>query len=212
MNTATACRSLSLGVAILAAGASSRMGRPKLLLRWGENSILGRLLAQWTNLGAEQTLVVCAADNRALADELDRLGFPSGDRVFNPFPERGMFSSIQCAAQWAGWNPHLTHWAIVLGDQPHLRPTTLQALLDFAAAHPQKICQPRRQGRARHPVVLPAKSFRELADSPDETLRQFLQRRTPDLALCELDDPGLDFDLDTPADYERALRLFFNPA
>jgi CTP:molybdopterin cytidylyltransferase MocA len=82
--------------------------------------------------------------------------------------------------------------------------------LDFAAAHLQSICQPSRQGWAWHPVVLPAKAFRELADSPDEDLRQFLQRRIQDSALCEREDPGLDFDLDTPADYERALRLFID--
>jgi CTP:molybdopterin cytidylyltransferase MocA len=28
-------------------------------------------------------------------------------------------------------------------------------------------------------------------------------------ALAELDDPGLDLDMDTPEDFERARRMFF---
>jgi len=39
--------SLRIGVVILAAGASSRMGQPKLLLPWNDTSVLGDLLNQW---------------------------------------------------------------------------------------------------------------------------------------------------------------------
>ena len=39
--------SMKLGVIILAAGASERMGRPKLLLPWGKSTVLAHLLAQW---------------------------------------------------------------------------------------------------------------------------------------------------------------------
>ncbi len=47
-----------LGVVILGAGASSRMGRPKLLLPWGATTIVGHLLEQWQTLGAAQIAVV----------------------------------------------------------------------------------------------------------------------------------------------------------
>jgi molybdenum cofactor cytidylyltransferase len=144
-----------LGVAVLAAGAAARMGRPKLLLPWGTTSVLGHLVEQWRTLQAEQVTVVCAQDEPAIQAELDRLRFPRPDRLFNAHPERGMFSSIQCAAQWSGWKPALTHWTIVLGDQPHIRERTLRQLLAFAAAHPDKICQPARSGHRRHPLVLP---------------------------------------------------------
>ena len=131
---------LELGVVLLAAGASTRMGRPKMLLPWGDTSVLGHLVTQWRDLGAGQIAVVCAAADQALLTELERLNFPPDQRIANPTPELGMFSSIQCAARWPHWKPALTHWAIVLGDQPHLRCETLHALLDFAAAHSEKIC------------------------------------------------------------------------
>jgi molybdenum cofactor cytidylyltransferase len=200
---------VSLGVVILAAGASSRMGKPKLLLPWGETSILGHLIRQWQTERAKQTAVVCAAGTGALAAELDRLGFPMANRIYNPSPERGMFSSIQCAANWPGWDSRLTHWAIVLGDQPHLQQETLGALLDFAAQHPASVCQPGRGGRARHPILVPRHVFERLKDSGAETLKQFLQGLTVERALSELEDPGLDFDIDQPADYERAVQLYF---
>lgn len=199
---------LGLGVILLAAGASSRMGQPKLLLPWGPTSILGHLIEQWKNLAAEQIAVVCAARDQAVNAELDRLAFPEEDRISNPAPERGMFSSIQCAASWAGWRKGLTHWLIVLGDQPHLKPETLRALIEFAAHCPAKVCQPSRAGRPRHPVVLPEPVFTQLPQAPMDDLKTFLQRTSAGTALRELDDPGLDFDIDQPGDYEKAVQLY----
>src|SRR5690242_4744910 len=123
-------RDCKFGVIILAAGASRRMGRPKLLLPWGQNSVLSHLLQTWAQLAASQMAVVCAAEAKPLATELDQLSFPAANRIVNPAPENGMFSSIQCAANWRGWNPELTHWIVTLGDQPHLKPATLQTLLE----------------------------------------------------------------------------------
>src|SRR5437762_527399 len=76
--------------------------------------------------------------------------------------------------------------------------------------HPEKICQPGWRGRPRHPVVLPKAIFEQLKDSREETLKQFLQNNASAVALREMDDPGLDFDMDTPADYEKALQLSMN--
>jgi len=201
---------IACGVIILAAGASSRMGKPKLLLPWGDTSVLGYLIGQWEALAAKQIAVVHGTDDKAIGSELDRLGFPAVNRILNAKPERGMFSSVQCAASWGDWNPALTHWVIVLGDQPHLRLETLRTLLGLAAAHPEKICQPGWRGRPRHPVVLPKAIFEQLKDSREETLKQFLQNNASAVALREMDDPGLDFDMDTPADYEKALQLSMN--
>jgi molybdenum cofactor cytidylyltransferase len=194
-----------LGVIILGAGRSVRMGRPKLLLPWGETSVLGHLINQWCSLGARQISVVHAADDTAIPAELDRVAFAPKDRIANPNADRGMFSSILCAAQWTGWKPALTHWAIVLGDQPHVRVGTLRQLIDFSAQQPERICQPMQNAKPRHPVVLPKSAFLELADSQSANLKEFLLGR--DIAGCECDDPGLDLDIDQPEDYQRALTL-----
>ncbi|SPE60815.1 conserved hypothetical protein [Verrucomicrobia bacterium] len=183
------------------------MGQPKLLLPWGETTVLGHLLSQWQRLGAQQIAVVCAADDTGLLPELDRLGFPAVGRIFNPAAERGMFSSIQCAARWPEWDASLTHWAIVLGDQPHLRPNTLEAVLKLCAVQPSSVCQPSRAGRGRHPVVLPKAVFQRLAAAVASTFKEFLESLPTPVARAEQDDPGLDLDIDRFEDYEQALRL-----
>lgn len=197
------------GAVILAAGSSRRMGRPKLLLPWGRTSVLGHLLRQWRDLGAVQVAVVCAAGARGILDELDRLAFSEAGRIFNPAPEQGMFSSVRCAANWSGWQRELSHWVIALGDQPHLRHETLRKLLEFGRANPECICQPLRGAHRKHPLWLPGSQFAALKASAASDLKQFLSERTAGLAGFEADDAGLDFDMDTPEDYERARRLSF---
>ncbi len=118
-----------------------------------------------------------------------------------------MFSSVQCAARWDGWSPSGSHWAMALGDQPLVQLETLRGLLDFAAAHADKVTQPSRNGRGRHPVILPGAIVARLQHSAAENLKQFLVTSGVPVARCEMDDPGLDLDLDEPADYERALAM-----
>ncbi len=183
------------------------MGRPKMLLPWGQTTVLGHLITVWKRVPAKQIGVVCAREDASIGAELDRLEFSTDARIINPNPERGMFSSIQCAAQWPGWRATLTHWAIVLGDQPHLQSASLNALARFAAQHPNQICQPSRHGHPRHPVLLPKTIFNRLAGSSAGTLKEFLQPLAGDVKLLELDDDGLDLDIDRPDDYQKALKL-----
>jgi molybdenum cofactor cytidylyltransferase len=189
------------GVVILGAGASARMGRPKLLLPWGDTTVIGQIIRHWRGLDANQIAIVVRPNDTELSAELDRLGFPAQDRIENPQPERGMFSSILCAANWHGWRKDISIWAIVLGDQPHLRLETLRVLLNQAAQTPDAICQPQAGDRARHPVILPRKIFDELQNTGAETLKDFLKLFTDSGIQVVINDPGLTLDLDTPEDY-----------
>jgi molybdenum cofactor cytidylyltransferase len=203
MSAATARKLQPFGVIIPGAGASARMGRPKLLLPWRDTTVIGQLLRQWRELGAAQIAVVHRPDDAPLAAELDRLDFPVDDRIENPQPERGMFSSIVCAANWPGWKREIASWAIALGDQPHLRLETLRQLLAFHAARAGAICQPEFGGRARHPVILPRAAFAELKNSRSATLKDFLELAPLPRAQCAVADGGLSLDMDTPEDYQR---------
>jgi molybdenum cofactor cytidylyltransferase len=209
---------ISLAAVLLAAGRSKRMGRPKMLLPWRQTSVIGHLLRQWRELKAARIVVVCAEGDQALASELDRLNFPIQDRIYNPTPDQGMFSSIRCAAKWTGWETasvgkgnipplQLTHWAIVLGDQPHLRHETLQALLEFTTAHPESICFPRSGGHRRHPVFLPRRFWLQLAESSARDLKKFLDSHAEQTAICDLPDAGLELDIDYREDYKRAREI-----
>jgi molybdenum cofactor cytidylyltransferase len=191
------------GVIILGAGASSRMGRPKLLLPWRDTTVIGAILRQWRELGAGQITIVHRPNDATLAAELDRLDVPAGNRIENPTPERGMFSSIVCAANWPGWKPEIASWAIALGDQPHLRAETLRTVLDYAARNADAICQPEFDGHTRHPVILPQEAFSELKQTQAATLKEFLKLTALPRVQCSMDDAGLSLDMDTPEDYKR---------
>jgi molybdenum cofactor cytidylyltransferase len=193
----------AFGVIILGAGASSRMGSPKLLLPWRDTTVIGAILRQWRELGARQIAVVHRPNDAALAAELDRLDFPAQSRIENLQPERGMFSSIVCAANWPGWKPEITSWAIVLGDQPHLNSSTLRQLLAFHPMHANAICQPEFDGHTRHPVILPRAAFAELKYTQAATLKEFLKLTPLPRVQCSMTDAGLSLDMDTPEDYKR---------
>lgn len=193
---------------ILAAGRSRRMGLPKLLLPWDDTSVLGQSIKQWRNLGAAHVAVVCDPGADELQNELKRLNISSADRIFNPQPDRGMFSSILCAAQWAGWQPALTHFVITLGDQPHLRQETFSGLIACAERNPTKICQPLRLGKRRHPVILPKRDFLKLKNSEAATLKEFLAKPEVELGGFESADAGLELDMDTPEDYQRLREIY----
>ena len=227
----------AFAVVILAAGASSRMGRPKLLLPWRGTTVVGHLISQWRELGAAQIAIVVqpgipsavgageggrldppksddggrpdAGDwgktvDPALAAELDRLGFPQTDRIVNPQPERGMFSSIVCAANWPAWRTGISTWAIALGDQPHLRTETLRRLLNFAALHADAVCQPVSGGHVAHPAIVPRPVFDLLKTARANSLKDFLKLNAGRSVQVEINDPGLLLDLDTPEDYIKA--------
>ena len=194
---------LSIGAVILAAGSSTRMGTPKLLLPWGNSSVLGHILARWQALPVKQVGVVVAKTASDVCGELDRLGFLNENRIANPSPERGMFGSVQCAAAWPGWAGSLRQWAIILGDQPQLEEIMLRQLLAFATQNPEQVCQPRHRSQWRHPVVLPKAVFGQLGSSSAGTLREFLAGF--ERVGFECADRGLDYDIDTPEDYRQAL-------
>lgn len=175
------------------------MGRPKLLLPWGDTTVIEHALRQWENLHASQIAAIVAAGNPSLPKNIPQ--------ITNPVPDRGMFSSVRCAADWPHWNPALTHFVISLGDQPHLREATLGQLVHAARQQPDRIWQPSHAGRRRHPVVLPRSSFHALRETAAPDLKTFLESFEELRQSVDIDDPGLDIDLDTPEDYERAKRL-----
>jgi len=181
------------------------MGRPKLLLPWGSTTVLGQILQQWHEMSARQIGVVCAPGEASKVAELERSAIAGTHLITNQNAASGMFSSIRSAACWQGWRTDLTHWAIVLGDQPHLKLTTLRQLVDLATQHDDAVCQPQYQGRFAHPVVLPKHIFFQLAETRHETLKEFLQEQR--VVGCPCDDAGLALDIDSPPDYLQALKL-----
>ncbi len=198
--------SMSILVAILAAGESRRMGRAKLCLPWGQTTILGHLLDQWREAGAEKILIVHGPGETPVTRELDRLGIPPKQRATTIAPERGMMGSVVTAATHALSDTSLTHLVIALGDQPHLQTQTLRELLHACNDGPDQIVRVLFQNKPGHPLALPALLLRDLSTTPCATLRDFLRLKEIPVHDLTTPDSGVLLDVDTPDDYARAHR------
>ncbi|WP_340063169.1 nucleotidyltransferase family protein [Ascidiimonas aurantiaca] len=102
---------------ILAAGKSSRMGRPKQLLPWGNRTLLGHVIQQSITTGFQKTIVVLGAYEKHIRSTL--ANYPV-QYLFNKKWEEGMGSSIALGASYLLSKDHLNYQGVLisLGDQP----------------------------------------------------------------------------------------------
>lgn len=184
-------------VVVLAAGASTRLGQPKQLLRRDGEVLLHRVVRLAAGTAPAALLVVLPDTHASLADALHDLACTV---VFNQDPQRGMASSLATAA------PHVQGYAQVLilaCDQPALDARHLHTLLG-GARHARSGCAATRLGPLRSvPAVVPGHWFDGVADGGDSGFRARL-RALDDGSLALLDAPELGLDIDTPDDLRRA--------
>ncbi len=178
---------------VLAAGAGSRLGGPKALLRFGKESALERIARLSVSSGATPA-VVTGAYRDAVAREATRLGLREAN---NPDWELGRTSSIRRGWEEVGEVDVLV-WPV---DVPLVRAETVRAVLQMRSA---KAVVPVHASIRGHPVYLGA-ALRPavLALGPDEPLHVVTRREA---VTVPVDDPGVLVDIDTPAQYEAAVR------
>jgi molybdenum cofactor cytidylyltransferase len=185
---------------VLAAGASSRMGRPKALLPAGQGRTFVQAIADCAAQGGAAGMVVVTGPPHG---ELVRRALPLGvAAVVNPRPERGMLSSVQSGvAQLPARVSGVLVWPV---DTPYVSPASVHALLQ---ASPGKLVIPTFRGKGGHPIRIPRARFGELcALDPDVGLRALVSARPDEVVRLELGDEGLITDVDTPEDLERLPR------
>lgn len=184
-----------LAAAVLAAGASTRMGAlgPKALLRTREgDTFLERAVTRAEAVQADPVLVVTGAHP---------LPVPSGARaVHNADWARGQLSSLQTALR-ALAPQHLDALLVVLVDHPLVTAATFERLVETFATTAAPLVRPLHAGRRGHPIVIASALFTELlAADPDAGARPVFQRHAAWAVDVAVDDAGILADLDTPAD------------
>jgi len=190
-----------IGAVVLAAGESKRMGAPKLLLPYRGATIIEAVLDAVTATGADATLVVLGANRTAIRERIRR--FPVSVAVNTRFRE-GMLSSIQTGISAL---PRRCRAAlVVLGDQPALPPSALDALIDAWNEGRKGIVVPVFGGRRGHPLLLDLKYRREIDGlTPDTGLRGLLAAHPEDILEVDVPDGAVLADIDTPDDYRKAV-------
>ena len=191
----------SLPGIILAAGRSRRMGENKLLLHWQGKPILQHVVDAAARSSLTPLLLVVDPKNQLPMDQIA----PGPCRLIH---SRGTVYSDSLRAGLRALDPGYAGAMFLLGDQPLVRTETLERLITAFRAEPGRWVAPSWQGRRGNPVIAPASWFaRILALKGDTGPRQYLGDPKAHLKLVAVEDEGVIFDIDSPADYERLQKI-----
>ena len=190
---------------ILAAGRSTRMGRPKPLLTVPAHAsepamtFVAQLTATLLAGGVADVLVVGRPDDQPLRDEVERLRRVRF--IENAKAETGQLSSV-IAGLNAADHPGTRAILVTPVDLPLLRSDTVAALLRAFAASSLPIARATYEGRHGHPVIFARAVFEALRRADPDTGAKAVVRAHAVLDV-EVTDPGVLQDIDTPEDYTR---------
>ena len=197
-----------LAAIILAAGESSRMGRPKALLPDpGGRPFVVRLAGTFATAGVPRIIVVAGSHTSAVSETLDAAALGITPVVVtNRNPARGQVSSLWVGldeAERAGADAVL----VTLVDIPLVKVETVERVISAWRERRAPIVRPAFGGRHGHPVLFDRAVFEELRSAPlDEGARAVVHAHANDIMTVDIDDEGCVTDVDTPEDYEKLIR------
>jgi molybdenum cofactor cytidylyltransferase len=191
-----------VGAVVLAAGASRRMGQPKMGLPFRGSTVLGTVLTVLDSAGIQQKVVVIGGAKEKVEMILSGLPF-AVTRAYNPdFESTEMLHSLQIGMRFL--SGELDAFFITLGDQPQIDESIVRALMDEYQRSGSALILPSYQMRRGHPWLVARPFWQELLELPAaSTLRDFLNRHQNEMHYLAVENPAVLADLDTPDDYRR---------
>lgn len=193
---------------VLAGGRSSRMGRPKALLPWPPTNghFVTHVTGTLRKAGITCLAVVTGSHHDAIAPVL------AGQSVavlYNPHHEDGQLASLLHGLRW-GFAQTTGPWVLsTLVDVPGVRSSTVSAIIAAALGSHLRAIRPRHAGRHGHPVVW-HRDVLPLLEAADPALgaRGVMRTLAAEGAVLDLDvdDAGVLTDVDTPGQYDAAVR------
>ncbi len=187
-------------IAILAAGGSRRLGRPKQLLTRQGVSLVRRVARMAVQLPAARRLVVIGG--AAVDVQAELAGLPL-EPLQNPEWEEGMASSIRVVVR--ALDGHHGACLFIAIDQPALELEHLQALLDLSRRRPGHDVATAYAALSGVPALLQPATWRQgLQLHGDTGLRRLLRRPAQDVLTIQA--PALALDVDTPDSLAQAVR------
>ncbi len=185
-----------------AAGASRRMGRPKLLMPWGDGCVIDRVLQAWCGSQVSKVIMTVRADDAPLRQQAARHDV---EVVAVDPPPADMKASVQRALEHLQgcYQPQSTAvWLLAPADMPGLTSELIDHVLNSHQTDQPAIIAPQVDERKGHPVLFPwglAAAIDQLG--PDEGIRE-LWKIHDGRTICWQDDRPLE-DMDTLDDYQR---------
>jgi molybdenum cofactor cytidylyltransferase len=183
---------------VLAAGGSTRLGRPKQLLPYRGATLLDHTLRTARACRFDQLICVLGGAAEEVAAAVDLCG---AEVVVNRVYGSGCSSSI--AAALGAVQPRCELLVLLLGDQPGVTPAIVAALLAGRGEAPLAACR-YEDGRG-HPLAFSRPVFGELAAlQGDKGVWRLLDRRAQEVADVPVPGP-VPRDVDTWEDYDAVL-------
>lgn len=191
---------------ILAAGASTRMGRPKALLPFPDRPLIEHALNVAREAGCAGTMVVLGHHADAI-----RTGADLGDArtIVNDDPDRGQISSIKLGLDALDF---ATDCALIWPvDCPLIQPDDIRALVTAYAANRAsltRIVLPSHNGERGHPMLVDLGFRQTFIDLPaDQTARDVIDANPTQVLEVAVNNAGVLRDMDTPDEYDTMLAI-----
>jgi molybdenum cofactor cytidylyltransferase len=187
---------------ILAAGQSKRMGKAKMLLPWGTNTVLGQVIEAFQTARVDEIVVVTGGDGA----EVERIAEACRARsVFNDaYATQEMLSSVQAGIR--AMAADIDALFVALGDQPQIQAQTIEKIAQRYAETRAALIVPSYQMRRGHPWLVSRGRWDEILRLRcPQTPRDFLNDNADKISYVMVDTPTILQDIDTPEDYLKSL-------
>lgn len=189
---------------ILAAGASSRMGRPKQLLPFNGTTLLGQVIENARRSDLDDIVVVLGHQAQKIQEQIDFRGITV---LVNLDYASGQSSSVKAGIDHAAKRSDAA--MILLGDQPLVDPVVINRLIQSFKETLPSIVVPVYNGRRGNPVIIIRALFNELKSClvGDSGARILFSKYSDKIRRVDVGTRHIHFDVDVMDDYRRLLKL-----
>lgn len=196
---------------VLAAGKSTRMGRPKATLPLpGGDTFLTRIIRTFAAAPVEDIVVVVGHDADAIVATLATIDV-SVRVVENPDYEQGQLSSLVAGLRVID-RPGVVAALVTLVDVPLVGVETVRAVVDRYRKTQARVVRPVRGADHGHPVLVDRSLFDAIRHAdPSQGAKTVIRANVSKAGDVEVDDPGAFADFDTPEDYNTLPRKTTSP-
>ena len=187
-----------IGIIILAAGASTRLGQPKQLLKFRNKTLIRHAVETALATECEKIIVVLGENADEIKKQIEDLPIEIAD---NKNWQSGMSSSIKTGLEKL-YDEELSAVVFMLCDQPLISSETILHLIETQAKTQKKIVASEYKNDLGVPAGFSHEVFEELLNLQGDTGAKFLIKKYFPSDSAKISAPEAEFDIDTLEDYQ----------